>query len=163
VKYCQNSLPVLNTSLFIRYFIASSILIGVLIFLSSFSGSTAGLDEDILKYTNQFRRSKGLSTLEMRQDLNQIARKHSEDMARGRRSFGHGGFDQRSRKIRLIFKSCTIAENVAYGSRNAKEVVAMWKNSTGHRRNMLGDFKYAGIGTARDRRGTLYFTQIFVH
>ena len=83
VKVCSNSLPVLNTSLFIRYFIASSLLIGVLIFLSSFTTSPAGLDEDILKYTNQFRRSKGLPTLVMRQDLNEIAKKHSEDMARG--------------------------------------------------------------------------------
>ncbi|HEX3164700.1 MAG TPA: CAP domain-containing protein, partial [Chitinophagaceae bacterium] len=42
---------------------------------------TDGITEDVFKYTNQFRRSKGLKALEMRNDLNVIARKHSEDMA----------------------------------------------------------------------------------
>ena len=45
---------------------------------------TDRLTEDVLKYTNQFRKSKGLKALEMRDDLNAIARKHSEDMASGR-------------------------------------------------------------------------------
>jgi uncharacterized protein YkwD len=153
---------VLNSSLFIRYFILSSALIGLFFFLSSFSGRTAGMEEDILAYTNQFRKSKGLSALMMRKDLNVIARKHSEDMARGRRTFGHGGFDQRTREVRKIFKSCTLAENVAYGSVSGKDVVAMWKQSSGHRGNMLGQYDYVGIGIAKDRKGIYYFTQIFV-
>lgn len=163
VNDLPNSQPVLNTSLFIRYFIVSLFLLGFLFFLSAYQKPSPGLDEDVFRMTNNFRKSKGLNSLVMIKDLNEIARKHSEDMAKGRRAFGHGGFEQRSRKIRLIFKSATIAENVAYGSRSAGEVVAMWKRSDGHRRNMLGNYKYTGIGTAKDRRGTLYYTQIFVH
>ena len=151
----------LNTGLFIRYFLLTSILLGLFFFLSSFSGSI-NLDDDILKLTNKFRKSKGLSALSMRNDLNEVARKHSEDMAKGKRSFGHGGFEQRTKQIQKHYPSCTVAENVAYGSTTADQVVNMWKNSSGHRSNMLGDYNYIGIGTARDRRGVIYYTQIFV-
>jgi uncharacterized protein YkwD len=99
----------------------------------------------------------------MRNDLNAIARKHSEDMAKGNCSFGHSGFDQRYTRIKKIFQSCTAAENVAYGYRTGKEAVDQWKNSGGHRGNMLGKYKYTGIGTAADARGRIYYTQIFVN
>ena len=57
----------------------------------------------------------------------------------------------------------TFAENVAYGANTAREVVTLWKNSPGHRRNMLGNFKYIGIGTAKDSKGQIYYTEIFVN
>ena len=123
-----------------------------------------GLTEDILRYTNQFRKSKGLPALEIRDDLNAIARKHSEDMASGRRSFGHGGYSQRVLKVQKIIKSFSgeMAENVLFGASNGKDAVSIWKNSSGHKKNMLGNYKYTGIGTARNRRGVIYYTQIFV-
>ncbi len=120
------------------------------------------LTDDVLKYTNQFRRSKGLPALEMRNDLNAIAKKHSEDMASGRKSFGHTGYDKRVSQIKKVFGSCTTAENVAYGATDGKDAVNVWKNSSGHRKNMLGNYKYIGIGTARNKRGVIYYTQIFV-
>ena len=120
------------------------------------------LTDDVLKYTNQFRRSKGLPALEMRNDLNAIARKHSEDMASGRKSFGHTGYDKRVSQIKKVFGSCATAENVAYGATDGKDAVNTWKNSNGHRKNMLGNYKYIGIGTARNKRGVIYYTQIFV-
>ena len=99
----------------------------------------------------------------MRNDLNAIARKHSEDMANGRRSFGHGGFEQRQSQIKRIMKTgCTTAENVAYGARSGKDAFEIWKNSSGHAKNMLGNYRYVGIGTATNKRGVIYYTQIFV-
>lgn len=126
--------------------------------------STDKLTEDVLKYTNQFRKSKGLKAVEMREDLNAIARKHSDDMAGGRCSFGHDGYDLRVSKIKKTIKPCEgyIGENVAFGASNGKEAVDVWKNSSAHRKNMLGDYKYIGIGTARNRQGVIYYTQIFV-
>jgi uncharacterized protein YkwD len=50
---------------------------------------------------------------------------------------------------------------VAYGPTSGKEVVKQWKGSPGHRRNMLGKYKYIGIGIATDRRGHIYYTQVF--
>ena len=120
------------------------------------------LPKEILKYTNDYRRSKGKPGLEMKTDLNAIAQNHSEAMANGSRSFGHGGFDQRVLKIKKIFKSCNVAENVAYGASNAKEVFTTWKNSSDHRKNMLGNYRYVGIGIARNKHGIIYYTEIFV-
>jgi uncharacterized protein YkwD len=126
--------------------------------------SSVGPVEDVLKYTNQFRRSKGLKALEMRDDLNTIARRHSEDMASGRCSFGHAGYDLRVSKIKKTIKPCdgSVGENVAFGASNGKEAFDIWKKSSGHRKNMLGEYKYIGIGTARNRKGVIYYTQIFV-
>jgi uncharacterized protein YkwD len=118
---------------------------------------------DVLSFTNKFRKSKRLPPLEMQEELNAIAQKHTDDMARGRVEFGHGGFDTREARARKYFPHAThFAENVAYGSHNGKDVVEGWKSSSGHRRNMLGPYKYIGIGVARDRRGVLYYTQLFI-
>ncbi|HKB45337.1 MAG TPA: CAP domain-containing protein [Chitinophagaceae bacterium] len=134
----------------------------LLLLLVSFISKPEGITDDVLKYTNQFRKAKGLPALIMRNDLNAIADKHSEDMAKGRCDFGHDGYEKRETQVKRIFQSCSMAENVAYGASTGKEVVSLWKNSSGHRRNMLGNYKYIGIGIARDRRGIVYYTQIFV-
>jgi uncharacterized protein YkwD len=98
----------------------------------------------------------------MRSDLNEIAQKHSKDMASGRTSFGHGGYEKRELQVAKIIKPFgSMAENVAYGARTGKEAVEIWKNSSGHRKNMLGDFTYIGIGTASSKKGVIYYTQIF--
>jgi uncharacterized protein YkwD len=135
----------------------------IFISLISFSPVTdANLVDDVLSQTNKFRRSKGLPALIINEDLNAIAQKHSNNMAKGRVGFGHGGFSQREaqakRKINSLY---SFAENVAYGPTTGKQVVTMWKNSSGHRRNMLGRYKYIGIGIAKDRRGRIFYTQVF--
>jgi uncharacterized protein YkwD len=122
-----------------------------------------GLNDEVVKYTNQFRKSKRLPALEMRDDLNEIARRHSDDMATGKRPFGHDGFNQRESEVQKIVQPFSeMAENVAYGATTGKEVVQMWKDSPSHRENMLGNYKYMGIGTAVDNHGTIYFTALFV-
>jgi len=122
-----------------------------------------GLNDEVLKYTNQFRKSKRLPALEMRDDLNGIARRRSDDMATGKRPFGHDGFNQRESEVQKIVQPFSeMAENVAYGATTGKEVVQMWKDSPSHRENMLGNYKYMGIGTAVDNHGTIYFTALFV-
>lgn len=98
----------------------------------------------------------------MREELNEIAEKHSVNMANGKVGFGHAGFNRRETEAKKEINGIrSFAENVAYGASTAKEVVNMWKGSTGHRRNMLGDYKYIGIGTAKDRAGRIYYTQVF--
>ena len=136
----------------------------LLVSLNSFSPHIdhANLVSDILSLTNQFRKSEGLPVLIMKQQLNELAQKHSADMARGRVAFGHAGFGEREAKAQREIKGVySFAENVAYGVNSANEVVTMWKNSPGHRRNMLGPYKYIGIGTAKDSKGQIYFTEVF--
>jgi len=158
----QILIPMLNATLFTRRF-PLVFSISLLLFLTSSVPIKDVLTGDVLKYTNQFRKSRGLPALEMRNDLNAIARRYSEDMASGRHRFGHGGYSQREAQVRkLIRPFYGMGENVAYGALSGKEVVSLWKTSTGHRKNMLGNYKYIGIGAARDRRGFIYYTEIFV-
>ena len=83
-------------------------------------------------------------------------------MAKGKVVFGHDGFSARNTMATKKIKSLrTFAENVTYGTTNATQVVTMWKNSSGHRRNLLGLYKYIGIGIAKDRQGRLFYTQVF--
>ena len=118
--------------------------------------------KDVLKQTNQFRRSKGLNQLVMLDQLNAIARKHSEDMAHGRGGFWPWRFlSKRSIGKKKIKGVSAFGENVAYGPTSGKEVVLMWEKSAGHRRNLLGPFKFIGIGIAKDKQGRIYYTQVF--
>ncbi|MEO6720838.1 MAG: CAP domain-containing protein [Ferruginibacter sp.] len=146
-----------------RTFLFITLALTLFVTLVSFTdGKSANLVEDVLSRTNQFRRSKGLPELIMQNDLNAIAQKHSADMAKGRVGFGHAGFAKRNALAKGKIQSMrSFAENVAYGATSGKAVVDMWKNSPGHRRNMLGRYKYIGIGIAKDKRGRIFYTQVF--
>ena len=144
---------------------STSFLVGIVpfLFLLSFAIKPKdSLRDDVLKYTNQFRKSKKLPGLEMNQDLNAIAQKHSQNMATGKIAFGHDGFTQRSEEVKKKLKTYgAFAENVAFGVSTGKDAVELWKDSKGHRKNMLGAYKYIGIGIATSKNGQKYFTQIF--
>ncbi len=82
-------------------------------------------------------------------------------MANDRVDF-HNGFGERDAKAKRAIRNLYyFAENVAYGPRSGKEVVNVWSKSPGHRKNMLGRYKYIGIGIAKDRPGRNYYTQVF--
>jgi uncharacterized protein YkwD len=148
-----------------NFLLTGFLSLGSLISLGSFSTfPVTGLDDDVLKYTNEFRKSKRLPGLIIREELSVIARKHSQNMAKGRVAFGHDGFNLRYNEARKAIRGLnTFAENVAFGFSSGKDVVAMWKNSPGHRKNMLGQYRYIGIGTAKDRRGNIYYTEVFAN
>ena len=124
--------------------------------------NNTNLIKDVFSQTNQFRKEKGLKELALRNELNAIAQQHSIDMANGSVAFGHDGFDKRNTMAASMIKTIhSFAENVAYGPTSAQQVVTMWKNSSGHRRNMLGQYKYIGIGIAKDKQGRIFYTQVF--
>jgi uncharacterized protein YkwD len=146
------------------WFLASALFVFLIVNTSFRASSPADLDADILTYTNQFRKAKGLPALTLQNDLSEIATRHSRNMADGRTRFGHDGFAKRSKEAaKYLSMLRAFAENVAFGPMTGKEVVEGWKNSPGHRKNMLGNFKYIGIGTATRKDGTIYFTQIFAN
>ena len=129
------------------------------------SNNSSTLIADVVKETNLFRKSNNLPVLIPNKELNELAQAHSNNMASGRVAFSHAGFDARSKKARKVLTEAKggFAENVAYGSKTAKEVLNGWQNSPGHRKNILGNYKYIGVGIAADSKGRLYFTQIFVN
>src|SRR5690606_25457852 len=105
--------------------------------------------------TNAFRKSRGKKELVWSDELSSIARQHSEKMAKGVIPFGHKDFNLREKEAnkKLNKKFSAMAENVAYGSTTAKEVTEGWKNSPGHRQNLLGNYSLIGIGTATSGKG----------
>ncbi|MBC7935097.1 MAG: CAP domain-containing protein [Rhizobacter sp.] len=129
--------------------------------LSFTSQRPASIEADVLNYTNEFRHSKGLDNLTTNAILNNIAQKHSENMASGRVKFGHDGFAKRNTAAQKQLAIRSFAENVAFGVTTGEAVVDLWKNSEGHRKNMLGKFNQVGIGVAKDKQGRIFFTQLF--
>ncbi|WP_118975598.1 CAP domain-containing protein [Taibaiella koreensis] len=136
------------------------ICLSLLTVSDTFAGS---LIDDILRYTNEYRQSKGKPPLELDNEASDQAEAHSRDMAKGRNGFGHEGFNDRVKAVsNSVGKVSAAAENVAYGDMNARQVVDGWIKSKGHRKNMLGDYNLIGIGVAKGRDGALYFTQLFI-
>ena len=120
--------------------------------------------DDILMYVNEHRKDMRLGPLKMNDIVSATAEQHSRNMASERIPFGHEGFDARMDKLTKQIKPVNAwAENVAYSSENAKEVVEMWLHSAGHKKNIEGKYNTTGIGIARGKDGTLYFTQIFLN
>ncbi len=126
--------------------------------------SNKGMADEILKYINDYRRKKGLPALSMNASINAEAQRHSENMAARRTSFSHNGFQGRIKRISSSLNGGigNAAENVAMGSTSARDVVNEWLTSPMHKKNIEGHYNLTGIGVAPDKKGVLYFTQIFI-
>lgn len=130
---------------------------------TAFAGQ-GNMENAILSLINNYRKKQGLPALQMNDQIADAAKRHSRDMATGRVPFGHDGFDERTGNlIKKLKPANAAAENVAYGAESASEVVDMWLHSKGHRKNIVGNYNLTGIGIAKGRDGTYFFTQIFIH
>lgn len=119
-------------------------------------------EDVVLKLTNNLRKSRGLSMLKMHPEISKVALHHSQNMANGKVEFGHGGFDKRYDTICIILKYQPVAgENVEYGASTGKGIYEVWRDSPPHLENMLGDYKWVGIGIAKSPEGVTYATEIF--
>lgn len=126
-------------------------------------GGVSTIELEIHMLINKYRESKRLPALKYNGDIMIEARKHSADMADGRVAFGHGGFDARAKRLQAKISNFRgIAENVAFGQRSAAEVVDGWIKSPGHKANIEGNYALTGIGVVANKKGVLYYTQIFV-
>ena len=55
------------------------------------------------------------------------------------------------------------AENLASGQGTPAQVMNTWMSSSGHRANILNStYNQIGVGIARDSKGKLYWTQMFI-
>lgn len=103
---------------------------------------------DVIRLTNALRQTAGLDPLIVKANLVDTARLSSQKMD-NLGSLEHG------------LTSGWRGENIANGQSSAEEVVNTWKNSPGHFKNMMGDFKYIGVGDTTDDRGSSFWTQQF--
>lgn len=140
----------------------------ILLFTSIFQQATAATDaamqKEILYHINKYRITHGMSMFKMNDLITHEATMHSRDMAQHKLPFGHLKYEQRmGRLFKNIKYANGGAENVAYNYKTAEIVVKEWLKSPGHRQNIRGNYNLTGIGIARDERGRIYYTQMFVH
>ncbi len=128
-----------------------------------FHGEQA-IEQYVHRKVNEYRQSKGLRQLEYIDAIADIAREHSENMARGVVPHGHDGFDQRFKDMQITVHARSAGENVAYNygyDDPALVAVNGWIKSDGHRKNMEGDFTLTGVGVVVSEDGSYYFTHLF--
>lgn len=134
------------------------------------SRSNFGSEEfEIFELINSRRQKNRLGQLDWDNSLAQMARRYSEEMARGN-FFSH--YDKRGRSLADRAENFGIrnwrgiGENLFYceGYDDFSSVaVNGWLNSSGHRKNLLNPgWTTTGIGIASDRDGKIYVTQIFI-
>lgn len=125
------------------------------------------LAQQIYRGVNEYRTSMNLPPLRLNPHINRQAQIHSQNMAQQKVEFSHQGFQARVDALALEGQIVYShgAENVAFNQGYddpAQIAIAEWIESTGHHKNMIGDFNLTGIGVAKSRGGEYYFTQIFI-
>lgn len=120
--------------------------------------------EACIAETNQNRASNGLKPLLMDSRLMEAAGEQSFNMARLGK-LDHelnvpGARDVTERVNKTGFPWSGVAENIAWNYR-PDNVVTGWMNSSGHRRNILGDYTHMGTACSLNEDGEPYYTQVF--
>lgn len=125
----------------------------------------------IVATTNAFRRAEGLPPLSVDKALEQAAQRFARFMAKTGR-YGHGadGHTPAERATARGYASCIVAENLAmvyrsegYDSADALAggIVEGWKQSPGHRRNMLDPaITHTGVAVAEASDGRYFAAQM---
>lgn len=114
---------------------------------------------DVLRLTNAHRSNEGVGALVADSCAQKYANQQAIAQAQEDRMF--------HQDLGPILSGCpgvrAVAENVAYGYRDASGAVEGWWNSSGHRQNMLNP-KYSKMGAAvaYSSSGKPYYAQVFL-
>jgi uncharacterized protein YkwD len=126
----------------------------------------------VVQQTNEFRHSEHLQNVRPNPKLAQAAQYFANFMAKTDK-YGHRADGKRptDRAEKYGYEYCLISENIAYvyssnpfsTAELAERFVTGWKNSAGHRKNMLDDAVHeTGVGIAQsDKTGYWYAVQMF--
>lgn len=115
-----------------------------------------------LKYTNDFRRKNNLNSLELSDELSEIARGHNNNMMEGKTPVGHEGFKDRAKQVKRKF--LRVSENCAMYVGPREHLQTLFENlcnSTKHRQNLLGEFNTIGMSIGKNSENMWYVTQFF--
>ncbi len=119
--------------------------------------------EAALAAVNAFRTENGLKPLVLDARLSRAAATQSKTQA-GRSSIGHYGSDGSTpmdRAERAGFDAKIASENVASGQKSFSDVLRFWKQSSGHRTNLLRpNVTAAGVAMAKNKNGRAYWTLV---
>ncbi len=126
----------------------------------------------IVEQTNNFREQQGRERLETNAKLTETAQDFADFMARTDQ-YGHTADGNRpSQRVKQHgYEYCLVAENIAYQFSSigfatgelAEKFVEGWKNSPGHRKNMLNPAATeTGVAISQsDQTGYFYAVQLF--
>lgn len=131
--------------------------------------TTLDLEKNAFALINQRRFEKNLGALQWSDEVAEIARVHSQNMAK-HKFFNHRGIDGSmvdDRAFDLGVKNWqAIGENIAFncGYENPVEfAVERWMLSASHRENLLSSrWRESAVGVAVGDDGSYYFTQVFL-
>jgi uncharacterized protein YkwD len=129
------------------------------------------VEDLVLAHTNKFRGEQGRGRVNENPELTRAAEYFAGYMARTKR-YGHDADGQTpaERAQKHGYEYCLVSENIAYQyssagfgtERLAEGFVTGWKESPGHRKNMLDpDVTDTGVAVARSADGTYYAVQMF--
>lgn len=121
----------------------------------------------MLKLLNKDRKMNGLKKLRMQQDLREVARKHSKDMARKsyfehENILGQTPFDRLDKaRITDIVAGENLAKIKGFKNPVVRAEIGLM-NSPGHRANILNEhYNAVGIGIIKSIDQIYYYTQNF--
>ncbi len=106
-----------------------------------------------IKKINNLRHRKGKRRLDLDKQLGYVARRHARGMARNGSIYHDGDLGSTVTRWRRL------GQNVGRGG-GCKSVFRAFKNSSGHRANILGTWKHLGVGFDR-RGGSIFVMHIF--
>jgi hypothetical protein len=115
----------------------------------------AGTEGAFLSKINASRSAAGLAPVSVHSDLVPDARAHSAEM------MAAGEIYHTSPLSAVASGWEALAENVGAGP-SVDSLHTAFMNSSGHRRNILGDYNYVGIGVSQSDSGQLWVTVIFM-
>ncbi|WP_405412065.1 CAP domain-containing protein [Maribacter sp. Asnod1-A12] len=125
------------------------------------SKSHSTMEAELFRMINDHRLSLDLNELEFESTTYYYASLHTSYMiSKGITS--HDMFTKRAENISYRTDAIFVAENVARNYDTIEDAYNAWLDSTGHKKNIEGDFNYSAISIVENSNGDFYFTQIFV-
>ncbi len=126
---------------------------------------TLSAEEEVIRLVNVQRQKAGLSPVTNNWEVSRVARMKSQDMI-DKNYFDHnsptyGTPFQMLKSFGISYRAA--GENIAMGQTSPQAVMNAWMNSSGHRANILNaNYTQIGVGLAKSKNGTYYWTQLFL-
>ena len=125
--------------------------------ISASAAADSGSEQGFLSAINSTRSSAGLGSLTMDGGLQSHARRHTADMIAAGEIFHSSSAELQAAAGSGWSK---LGENVGRGG-TVESLHSAFMASSGHKKNILGDYNYVGIGTD-SKDGVLYVTVVFM-
>jgi len=121
------------------------------------------VEQAVIDATNVERKDKKLVALTMSPKLMAAARAHAAAMAKQDMLAHELDGDNADKRVATAgYKYSHLGENIAWNQKTAKDALAAWMDSEGHRKNILNDeFTEIGVAAVANDKGELYWCQVF--